>query len=327
MHVSVESKTTRQPRFAWENRLHRHRVGKALWSMARGALLIGMGYIIIFPILVKLSSSFMGFEDLFDSSVNWIPRRPTLEHYLTVFHYMDYPRTLLNSTLLSTGVGALQVLSCMLVGYGLARFDFPGRRLLLGCVIFTLIVPPELLLVPLYINLRFFNLGGLLPGPGINLLNSEWPFYLMAMTGTGIKNGLFIHLMRQFFKGVPKSLEEAAYVDGAGPIRTFFWIMLPNAKAPMLVTFVLSFAWQWNDYFYTTAFYQSTTDLLTHAFLRVNVAWLEGYRQIHGVDPPWEIHSIISNTAALFYIVPLLVMFGFLQRYFMRSVERSGIVG
>lgn len=325
MQSSIARKT--EPRFALSRRINRTRVGQTLWSIVRAALLIGMGYIILFPLLVKISSSFMSFEDLFDSSVNWIPRRPTIEHYIDVFRYMEYPRTLFNSTMLAVGVSVLQVLSCMLIGYGLARFDFPGRRLLIGCVIFTLIVPPELLLVPLYINLRFFNLGGLIPGPGLNLLNSQWPFYLMAMTGTGIKNGLFIHLMRQFFKGVPKSLEEAAYVDGAGPIRTFFLIMLPNATAPMLVTFVLSFAWQWNDYFYTTAFYQSGTELLTHAFLKVNVAFIEGYRQIHGIDPPFELSSIISNTAALFYIVPLLVMFGFLQRYFMRSVERSGIVG
>jgi len=327
MQTAVERGAVHRARFALANRGVRNRIGTIAWSIARAALLLGMSYIILFPILVKISSSFMSLEDMFDSSVNWIPRRPTLEHYRDVFYYMDYPRTLLNSIVLSGGVSILQVVSCMLVGYGLARFDFPGRRILFGCVIFTLIVPPELLLVPLYINWRFFNLGGLIPGPGWNLLNSQWPFYLMAATGTGIKNGLFIYIMRQFFKGMPKSLEEAAYVDGAGPIRTFFSVMMPNAKAPMLVTFVLSFAWQWNDYFYTTAFYQSASDLLTTAFLRVNTAWLEGYRQIHGMDPPWQIHSLISNTAALFYIAPLLVMFAFLQRYFMRSVERSGIVG
>lgn len=327
MQYTLERKVQPAARVTWAQKFNQTRLWQAVWAIVRTLLLFGMSYIILFPILVKVASSFMSFEDLFDSSVNWIPRRPTLQNYVSVYHYMDYARTFWNSFVLSTGVSVLQVLSCMLVGYGLARFDFPGRRLLFGCVVFTLIVPPELLLVPLYINLRFFNLGGLIPGPGWNLLNSEWPFYMMAATGTGIKNGLFIYLMRQFFKGVPKSLEEAAYVDGAGPIKTFFLIMLPNATAPMLVTFVLSFAWQWNDYFYTTAFYQASTELLTHAFMGVNVAFRESYRQIHGIDPPFEMNTIVSNTAALFYIVPLLVIFGFLQRYFMRGVERSGIVG
>src|SRR5690606_16390280 len=162
-----------------KRRFHRSRVLGIAWALIRTLLLFGMGYIILFPILVKISSSFMGFEDLFDSSVNWIPRRFTLEHYQTVFLAMEYPKTLLHSAVLAGGVSILQVASCMLVGYGLARFDFPGKRLLFACVIFTLIVPPELMLAPLYINLRYFDLWGLIPGGGFNLLNTQWPFYLM----------------------------------------------------------------------------------------------------------------------------------------------------
>lgn len=296
-----------------------------VWSIVRSLLLLGMGFIIVSPLLVKVSGSFMSLEDIYDSSVGWIPRRPTIEHYVTVFQFMRYPRALLLTTLLVTAVSAFQVLSCTFVGYGLARYNFPLKGLVFGCVLFTLVVPPQLMLVPLYINFRYFGAFGL--GAGVNLLNTPLPFLLMAATGTGIKNGLFIYIMRQYFKGMPVSLEEAAHVDGAGPFRTFFSIMFPSAQAPMLVTLVLSFAWQWNDYFYTTTIFQAQNDLLVHRYLGVVQDYRLAYVELHGVEAPFEISTMILNTASLFYIVPLLILFAFLQRRFIAGIERTGLVG
>ena len=242
------------------------------------SLLFGMGYIILFPILVKISSSFMGFEDLFDSSVNWIPRRFTLEHYQTVFLAMEYPKTLLHSAVFAGGVSILQVASCIFVGYGLARFDFPGKRLLFACVIFTLIVPPELMLAPLYINLRYFDLWGLIPGGGFNLLNTQWPFYLMAVTGTGIRNGIFIYLMRQFFKGIPKSLEEAAYVDARGPFSHFLLHHGPGGPPACArhVCPVVCLAME-RLLFTRPHSISRAQNFLTHKFLGVNIAFAGWY--------------------------------------------------
>ncbi|MGB4759786.1 MAG: carbohydrate ABC transporter permease [Bacillota bacterium] len=296
-----------------------------VWAIARTLLLLGMAFIIVSPLLVKISGSFMSLEDVYDSSVGWIPRRPTLEHYRVVFQFMNYPRSLLLTTLLVTAVSLLQVISCTFIGYGLARYDFPFKGLVFGCVLFTLVVPPQLLLVPLYINFRYFGAFGM--GPGVNLLNTPLPFLLMAGTGTGIKNGLFIYIMRQYFKGMPRSLEEAAHVDGAGPFRTFFSIMLPAAQAPLLVIFVLSFAWQWNDYFYTTTIFQAKNDLLVHRYLGVVQDYMLAFREEHGFDAPFEMSTMILNTASLYYIVPLLALFGFLQGRFIAGSERTGLVG
>ena len=121
-------------------------------------------------------------------------------------------------------------------------------------MLLTLIVPPQMIMIPLYLSFRYFDPLGLLPGNGINLLNSYWPFALTSATAMGMRNGLFIYIMRQYFRGMPAELEEAAYVDGAGALRTFFQVMLPSAVPVMVIVFLFSFVWQWNDDFYSTLF-------------------------------------------------------------------------
>ena len=148
-----------------------------------------------------------------------------------------------------------------MVGYGLARFRFPGSGLIFAMAIFTLIVPPQLVVVPMYLNFRFFNLAGLLGENTFNLIGTYWPFILMSLTATGFRNGLYIFIMRQFFRGLPRELEEAAYIDGAGMFRTFFRVMLPGSVPGLIVAFLFSFVWQWNDYLYVTTLMANQTFL------------------------------------------------------------------
>jgi multiple sugar transport system permease protein len=209
--------------------------------------------------------------------------------------------------------------ACTLVGYGFARFEFFGKKFFFAAVIFTLIVPPQLMLIPLYINFRFFNLFGLIPGDGINLLGSYWPFLLLAITGTGIKNGLFIFIMRQFFKGMPKSLEESAYVDGAGPLKTFFRIMVPNAGPVILIVFLFSFVWQYNDLFFTNILLRGVN------LLQINLMSL-GDHVKHNANLD-ESYQMVRNSGMLLYLLPLISIYSFLQRYFVESIEKTGIVG
>ncbi|MFW6256634.1 MAG: carbohydrate ABC transporter permease [Bacillota bacterium] len=296
---------------------------KLFVSLLRAVFIIGVSYIILQPLLTKLSSSFMVEADLYDQTVVWIPSKFTLEHYRTVWEHMNYSTALFNSFTLSTVVSTLQLFSCTLVGYGLARFNFKGSSLLFGLVIFTLIVPPQLIMIPLYLNFRFFNLYGLLGEEGINLLGSYWPYILTSITSTGLRNGLFIYIMRQFFKGMPRGLEEAAYVDGAGPYRTFFRIMLPGALPGMIIVFLFAFVWTWNDYFFMNLFVGGKGEFLTQALDGLALKALEGDHNLLG----GQYSSLINNTGSLFFITPLLLLYAFLQRYFIESVERTGMVG
>lgn len=261
--------------------------------------------------------------DLYDVTVKWIPRKLSYQrvadNYLILYREMKYGVSLFNSIVLALLVSCLQLISCSVIGYGFARFKYFGSNIVFALVIFTLLVPPQMIMVPLFLNFRFFDLFGLIKTP-INLLGTYWPFVLTSITGMGSKNGLFIYVMRQVFKGQPKSLEEAALVDGAGQIRTFFTIMLPGAKSALLIVFLFSFVWQYNDYHLTSLYLRNTAPLLPFR--------LQGLTQIFDVYKySREYVTIVNNTAMLMFIAPLLVMYAFLQRFFVESIERTGIVG
>lgn len=296
---------------------------KFLISLLRAGFIIGVAFVILQPLLTKFAASFMVEPDLYDPTVVWIPRQVTFEHYFDVWEYMDYPSALFNHLTLAVAISIMQLFSCTLVGYGLARFDFKGSSFLFGCVIFTLIVPPQLVLIPMYMNFRFFNILGLFGEEGVNLLGSYWPYVLTSLTTTGLRNGLFIYIMRQFFKGMPRQLEEAAYVDGAGAFRTFFRIMLPGAIPGLVVVFLFAFVWTWNDEFFMSLFIGGQGDFLTQALRNVAHRAVDGdHNLLHT-----EYASLIRNTGMLFFIAPILFIYVFLQRYFVESIERTGLVG
>ncbi|NLL43607.1 MAG: carbohydrate ABC transporter permease [Firmicutes bacterium] len=289
-------------------------------SVFRFVLIVGISYIILFPVLTKISSSFTPLRDLGDQTVNWIPKHPTLDNYRLAIEVMNFPKVFFNSLFLSFLVAVLQLASTTLVGYGLARFEFRGKKLIMAAAIFTLIVPPQMMMVPLYLNWRFFDFFGLLKGGGLNLMGSYWPFLLTALTGTGLRNGLYILVMRQFFAGMPRNLEEAAYVDGAGPLTTFFRVMLPGAVPAMVIVFLFGFVWQWNDSFLTTLYLDS--NFLPVALSNLSRS-LAAYLEMTDV----QYFSLIVNAGSMLMIAPLLVMYAFLQRYFVESIERTGLVG
>jgi multiple sugar transport system permease protein len=294
--------------------------GRLVWSVFRALLIIGICYVILFPLLGKLATSFMAEVDMFDPTVHWVPRHFTLDNYRTVLDAIDYFGCLRNSFGLATMVAVLQLASCTLVGYGFARFDFRGREFLFALVLLTLIVPPQMIMIPLYLSFRYFDPLGLLPGNGINLLNSYWPFALTSATAMGMRNGLFIYIMRQYFRGMPAELEEAAYVDGAGALRTFFQVMLPSAVPVMVIVFLFSFVWQWNDDFYSTLF-MARGQLLSSTIETLPLLILgDVYRTSH-------LASILNNTGMMLTIGPMLILYALLQRHFVESVERSGLVG
>ena len=301
----------------------KRRIASYSWSIVRGVLLIGLCFLIINPVFIKLSTTIMTEKDIFDPTVQWVPRNLSLtriaKHYMEIIRNMDYFRAALNSLVFSLVISLSQLLSCTIIGYGLGRFEFRGRGLIFALVVFTLVVPPQMITIPLFLNFRYFDLFGLLKGGGFDLIGTYWPFMLTALTGTGAKNGLFIFIARQHFRGMPKALEESAYIDGAGQFRTFWRIMLPGAGSILLVIFLFSFVWQWNDIFYTSIFMRGGLNLLPFSLRN-----LIGKYHWSISD---EFKTIVNNTGMFLFILPLLILYVFLQRYFIESIERTGIVG
>ena len=292
------------------------------------ALLIGLSYYILSPLLLKIATSFMTESDLLDSLVVYIPREFTLWNYRRAAEFLNYWEALRNTALISLTAGLIQMLVCSLVGYGLAKFKFKGRGLVMAVVFFSIITPPLTYQPSMYLHFRYFDVFGIIEattGSTINLLDSLWPLLILSVTGFAFKNGLYIFMMMQFFRGFPEELEEAAYVDGYGVFRTFFRIILPNS-IPMLITvFTFAFAWQWTDTFYTSMFFsriKTLSNMLSRGFEGMTV---DGHAMVLSAGQPLTI--ALGGTYSLMVIVPLIIVYIFTQRFLTQGIERSGIVG
>jgi len=305
------------------------RIGGILYSLLRTVIVLGVCYYVLFPILQSVFQAFMARQDLYDSTVDLIPKNWTFDNFRIIFEAVNIPEATLNTALISSVVTITQIASCTLVGYGFARYDFPFKKLLFGLVVFTLIVPVQTIVVPLYLNFRFFDiLGviGLFGGEGINVLNTAWPFVILGITAMGFRNGLYIFLIRQFYRNVPKELEEAAMIDGAGFFKTFYRIMLPGAKPILSVVAILSFVWQWTDYFYS-GWFASNISVLSNEILAVSTN-LNVIQNILGVSAIEDSYKLVLNsTGALVIMLPIIIIYLFTQRAFVESIERGGIVG
>lgn len=299
-------------------------LAKYIWSFIRLVMLLGLSFLILYPLIYRFSMAFMHEADLYDVSVKWIPRRLYWTNFRAAFLAMDYLTSFVNSLLFSVAISLLQLASCTIFGYALARFDYRFKNIIFVMVILTLIVPPQVILIPLFLNFRFFTIFGFLKEPGINLINTFWPFILTGITGMGLRNGLFIYILMQYFKGMPTSLEEAAYVDGAGVFKTFFKVMLPSAGSVLVVVFIFAFVWQWNDVFYTGIFIDQVemmaNNLIGHGYRGLHYQW-------YGMWPTAQKVFLVDSAATILFIIPLLIFYGFMQRYFIESVERTGLVG
>jgi multiple sugar transport system permease protein len=295
------------------------------WALIRAVLMIGLCFMILYPLIVKFTSSIMPVDDMYDATVRFVPRSTTLQQYRIAWEWMNYPRVLLNTVSLTLTVSLLQLAFCTLVGYGLGRFNFKGRNLVFGMVLLTLVVPPEMVMIPLFLNFRFFTLFGLVPEPGINLLGSYWPFVLTSCTTMGLRNGLFVYIMTHFFRNMPDSLEEAAEIDGAGSFVTFYRIMLPGARPALVIVFLFAFVWQWNDLFYLDLFIRSGEGYLSYALQNFALRFVSN--SPISKQFPWHYRSLLNNAGMMMFMAPLLVLYLFMQRHFVESIERTGLVG
>jgi multiple sugar transport system permease protein len=292
-------------------------------------LIMGLCFLIIQPILNKISVSFMLEKDLYDPTIISIPRNFTTTNYKLLASLIDYWQVLWNSTWISLLVSLVQVVSCTIVGYGFARFKFPLKNFWFACVILVIVVPPQTIMSSLYLNFRFFDILGifkLLTGSTINLQNSILPYIMLCMGTMGLKSGLYIFMIRQYFRGVPKELEEAAYVDGCGTFSTFIRIMLPDAKPVLVSCFLFSFVWQWTDAFYGRMFLGKLS--LLSSKLTAITSLLNDYLSVefgYGSKVSIAYGQMMISTGMIMAIIPLLILYMIVQRSFVESLSQTGI--
>lgn len=293
-------------------------------------LVFGICFVILYPLIIKITTAFKGPDDLLDKTIIYLPRQFTVSTIINVFVGMDYPKAFMNTLLLSLLVSGLAVIACTLVGYGFGRFKFPGKKFWFLMVIITMIVPPQTIFLPTFLHFKNFDLFGILSlfgmENGISLINNMGSFAVIGATAMGFKNGLYIFLIQQFFRNLPKELEEAAYVDGAGHFKTFYMTLLPSATSIISTVFLFSFIWQWMDLYYTQ-FFIGRVNVLSNALLNVGyqITSMGSGTNLSAASP--VALSQINNIASLLVIIPLLILYAFTQKTFVESMERSGLVG
>lgn len=296
-----------------------------LMGLFRFVIIVGVSYMILAPVFGIIANSFFSNKDAYNPMVYLIPQDPTLERYEKSIEILDYAPTLLNSLVYSLVLMLMQIFTCSMVGYGFARFNFPLKGLLFGCVVVMIVIPTHTIMLPLYMTFKLFDPLGLCTlifGRPLSFMGTPIPMYIMTLFGCGLRSGLYIYIFNQFFRGLPKEIEEAALVDGAGIWYTYFNIMLRNAMPSVITVAVFSMVWQYNDTFFAKLFLipQDQSIGLRVSSLVANIA-----NQYQIMDK--TIQNLYLDAGIVLMMVPVVLIYVFLQKYFIEGVERSGIVG
>ena len=298
-------------------------------SILRYLVLVAFAYILFYPFLFMGVNSFKTTADWLDPTVQWVPKTFTLHNVRVAVTAMKY-LSAVGSTFLNEIVAALiSFFTCAVVGYGLARFEFRGKKLLIGVMILCILIPDPMIMVASYDNFRhldFFGILGLvskLVGRELrpSVVNTPLVFWLTSIFSVGLKNGLFIYIYMQFFKGLPKELEEAAWIDGAGPWKTFMRIVLPSSGAAAVTVLVFAVVWYWNDYYQAQIYLAENFPVSVVLASFTTTLTSEITRQF-----TFSLGSLII-AASFISILPLLLYFLFMQRRFTQSIATCGIVG
>ena len=264
-----------------------------------GVLIIG-GLLMLYPLLWMLSSSFKPTALIFRDPA-LIPGSIDLTNYTLGWNALLHPfsRYLLNSVVIVAGAVLGNLVSCSLAAYAFARLKFRGRGLCFGIMLMSIMLPIHVIIVPQYI--LFSQLGW---------INTYLPLIVPKMLAT---DAFFIFLMVQFFRGIPRELDEAARMDGAGHGRIFFQIMLPLSMPALATTAIFTFIWTWNDFFSQLIFLTNPDMYTVPVALRtfVDSTGTSSWGQLFAM-------SVVS-------IVPVFLVFLFGQKYLMKGIATTGL--
>lgn len=277
------------------------------------ALLILFGFVYAYPMLYMLGYSLMGESDVLNPMVNYLPTEWQWSNYSEAALTLNFFNTLLQTAYVSVLPSLFQTIACGITAYGLARFNFPGKKVLFGLIILTFIIPPQLTMMPQLII--FTNLG---------FAGNVLSFMVPAALGQGIKSAVFILIFYQFFKGIPDSVVEAAKIDGANSINIFLRIGIPAAMPAILLSFLLSVVWYYNETVLSAVYLGNSVKMLPVELEKFQST----YQQLFPSSTTGKsVNEAIYMAGTLLNILPLIVLYFFTQRHFVDGIDKAGITG
>jgi len=259
---------------------------------------LGVGlFLVVVPFLWMLVSSFKPEGEVRAVPPTWWPETVTLDNYDRLFTQLDFPTYFLNSVIVAVAVTAGNMIFCSMLGYALAKLDFPGKRVLFAIVLGTLMVPFVVQFVPLFVLTTKLGLSN-------TLLGMILPFVAAPF-------GVF--LMRQYISSLPNELIQAARIDGAGELRIFFSVIMPLCGPAVATLGILTFLGSWNSFLWPLVVAQ-TEDKYT---LPVALA-------LYAVGQNATQYGLLL-AGSVVVVLPVLVIFLFLQRHIMQGIAMTGI--
>ncbi len=307
-------------------------VGGRTYSVFRIILLLAIGFVILYPLLYMITTSLRSKESFMNSVRVWLPEKlDPVTNYKVALKVLNYEQGIVATLKYEMISAALEIAACAVAAYGFARFKFPFKKLFMGMLFLTILIPDTMIIIPRVANnsqldflgiLALFNkLTGIDLRPSI--LNTGLTFYLPSFFAAGLRSGILIFIYIQFFKGLPAELEEAAWIDGAGPIRTFLSIAIPSSGVVILTVSVFSLIWHWNDYFLSSMYL--TEDFPLSVWLTMMPKQLPAQGYYLTASQPQTMGILMAG--CVIFIVPMLIIYIIVQRWFIESIDRVGITG
>lgn len=295
----------------YSSTLLRRKASAAIIYLARLLILTIVGYIVLYPFFYMLVTAIKDIDAMLDVEHIWIPVTYSLKSFKEIFELLDFGTALKQTFLVQILSAAIETFVCAFVAYGFARFKFKGKPICIFFLILSLLVPIQMYSLSMSVNYR-----------NLHLFNTPFVYWLPSLLGVGIRSGMMIFIYQQFFVNLPKELEDAAYIDGAGPVRTYFSIALPSSSVVLVTVSVLSFVWHWNEYYLA-----SLTFLSDSAPLAMVLSFLKVYLKQVGIYEGWPEYASLVSAACLMYVIIPLILYMIFQRKFVRSIDRVGITG
>ncbi len=284
-------------------------------------VLICISYVYLEPILRMISMTLMSTKDVIDPSVDWLPKNPSLSNLKVAGTVLDLKKTLVNSIWFSALLACAQTIVSALTGFALSRYNFKFKKLWIIMIILAFIIPVPLLMIPRL--MLFISAQNLL---GFNLIGTPIPQILMALLGQGVNSTILILIFYNFFNLIPYSLDEAAMIDGASPWQVFVQIGMKLSASTVLVVFLFSFVWNWNETYITGTLVRNSIELLPSKLNMFDSAF-KTYAAAGRGNAEFRINEAYKMSATLLSITPLLILYGFVQKRFIQGIENTGITG
>ena len=287
-------------------------------------LLITIAFIYLYPVLYMFSRSLMSSKDLLDSSAKWIPSAVTSQNYKDAIATLDFWNSLWKNIQIAVLPTIAQVFICSMVGYGFARYKFPGRTLWMGILILSFLLPSQTIDMPNYLLFQQLKM----------MDGSLKPFLLLAVLGQGFKSVLCILIFYNFHRQVPQSLIEAAEIDGADHIKAYFQIAIPLSMAAIVCVTLFSLVWYWNETYLVRTYLgygHTRAEGLTTLMIELQ-KFEDSYNvtfdaRASSVTSTNKLNDAIKMAGTMLSIAPLLLLYLVLQKQFVESVDRAGITG